>query len=133
MVSSTSTVQASPERHPEVFYRQTIFRIARNWARVSNAPWAKVKDPLFTQCPRSGDYQNWTKDDSVTLDSNNRSSIIGLGVYFLASKCCHGGHIVPYLLWIENHLLDVSYIERKSGQYGKCLPTLKCNQFDRKK
>lgn len=117
MVSSTSTIQASPDRHPEVFYRQTIFRIARNWARASNSPWSKVKDPLFTQCPHSADYKT-QNEPTLTLNDNNQSSIIGLGVYFLASNCCHGGHIVPYLLWIENHLLDISYVERKPGQYG---------------
>ena len=65
MVASTNTVQASPTTHPEVFYRQTIFRIARNWARVPNAPWSRVKDPLFTQCPHSEDYENWTKVSKI--------------------------------------------------------------------
>ena len=46
---TTSTVEASPSSQPEIFYRQTVFRIARNWARVPSAPWSKVRDPLFIQ------------------------------------------------------------------------------------
>ena len=50
---ATSTVTASPRSQPEVFYRQTVFRIARSWARVPNAAWDRVKDPLFSQCPHA--------------------------------------------------------------------------------
>ena len=62
---------------------------------------------------------SFLQDIPLILDSNQRSSIIGLGVYFLSSKCCHGSQIVPYLLWIENHLLDMKYVERQAGQFGE--------------
>ena len=55
---TTSTVDASPSCQPEIFYRQTVFRIARNWARVPSAPWEKVRDPLFIQCPHARDYDS---------------------------------------------------------------------------
>ena len=124
---TTSTVVASPRSQPEVFYRQTVFRIARSWARVPNAPWDRVKDPLFSQCPHALTYKNDSQSDQTTLvmGTNDRLSIIGLGQYFLESKGCHGQHIVPYLLWIEDKLLDVSYSERQSGRFSKLFQTLK--------
>ena len=92
MVASTSTVQASPTTHPEVFYRQTIFRIARNWARVPNAPWSRVKDPLFTQCPHSEDYENWTKVSTISQCGN---FMIFLSLRFYV-KSIHGVQNLPF-------------------------------------
>ena len=117
---ATSTVTASPRSQPEVFYRQTVFRIARSWARVPNAAWDRVKDPLFSQCPHALDYNKEGKEvKNLVLKTNDRLSIIGLGLYFLESKGCHGQHIVPYLLWIEDKLLDISFSERQSGRFSK--------------
>ena len=116
---ATSTVTASPRSQPEVFYRQTVFRIARSWARVPNAAWDRVKDPLFSQCPHALDYNNESSEiKDLVLGTNDRLSIIGLGLYFLESKGCHGQHIVPYLLWIEDKLLDISFSERQSGRFS---------------
>ena len=117
---TTSTVTASPRSQPEVFYRQTVFRIARSWARVPNAGWAKVKDPLFTQCPYALEYQDVPEIPAhFVMGTNDRLSIIGLGLYFLESKGCHGQYIVPYLLWIEDKLLDIKFSERQSGRFSK--------------
>ena len=115
---TSSTVDASPSSQPEVFYRQTVFRIARNWARVPNAIWSKVKDPLFSQCPYANlEYKQL--DLKLTVDTNGRLSVIGLGLYFLESKGCHAGHIIPYLLWIESKILDIEFVERQTGRFGK--------------
>ena len=117
---SISTVEATPSSKPEVLYRQTVFRIARNWARVPGANWDKVKDPLFTQCPHALQYENMQNDESkIHMSTNNRLSIIGLGLYFLESKGCHAGQIVPYMLWIEEKLLDMDFTERQSGRFSK--------------
>ena len=118
MVTS-STVDASPSSQPEIFYRQTVFRIARNWARVPSAPWAKVRDPLFIQCPHAVDYENVAEGTKIYVHTNARLSIIGLGLYFLESKGCHAEQIVPYLLWIEDKLLDIEFTERQTGRFSK--------------
>ena len=105
-------------REPEAFYRQTIFRIARNWARVPSAPWDKVRDPLFTQCPNALGSKS-AKDDRWNLDENAQAAIIGLGIYLLESNGCHAGHIVPYLLRVEDGLFNASFSSRKPGQNSK--------------
>ena len=49
---------------PDLFcYRDP--EIARIWDRVPNAPLSRVKDPLFTQCTHSEDYENWTKVSKI--------------------------------------------------------------------
>ena len=106
-------------RFPEIFYRQTVFRIARNWARVPGAPWEKVRDPLFNQCPHSANYEQFKGE--FVLDSNGRASVVGLGLYFLESKGRHVDEIVPYILWVESKLLDVNFLERLPGTYGTYL------------
>ncbi len=117
----TSTVNALPSSQPEVFFRQTVFRIARNWARVPNADWAKIRDPLFTQCPHALTFQTEACPEKIELGTNERLSIIGLGLYFLESKGCHAQEIVPYLLWIEKNLLAFEFTERQSGRFSKLL------------
>ena len=114
-----STVNASPSSQPEVFYRQTVFRIARNWARVSGASWSKVRDPLFNQCPQALNYESFDPKGKIQLSTNDRLSIIGLGLYFLESRGCHAGQIVPYMLWIEDRILDIEFTERQSGRFSK--------------
>jgi phosphatidylinositol 4-kinase len=128
MMTTLSMGSVPPERHPEIFYRQTIFRIARNWARVSSAPWAKVRDPLFTQCPNAVDHEYGESETpksedaagqaQLVLDESACASLIGLGLYFLESTCRHGGQIVPYLLRVEGNLLNVLFKKRKAGPNG---------------
>ena len=55
----------------------------------------------------------------IYVCTNARLSIIGLGLYFLESKGCHASHIVPYLLWIEDKLLDIEFTERQTGRFSK--------------
>lgn len=120
MVATSSTVDALPSSQPEIFYRQTVFRIARNWARVPNASWQKVRDPLFTQCPHALTYQS-ENEVKIKFNTNGRLSVIGLGLYFLESKGCHAGKIVPYLLWVQDRLLDIDFTEREKGRFSKFL------------
>lgn len=118
VTATTSTVEALPASQPEVFYRQTVFRIARNWARVPNASWNKIRDPLFSNCPHATDYENLDKEAKIDMDTNGRLSIIGLGLFLLESKGNHAGHILPYLLWVENKLLDIEFTERQKNRFN---------------
>lgn len=119
MVTTTlSTVEALPASQPEVFYRQTIFRIARNWARVPNASWTKIRDPLFSNCPHASDYESLDNEAKIDMDTNSRLSIIGLGLFLLESKGNHAGQIVPYLLWVEKKLLDIEFTERQKNRFN---------------
>ena len=72
------------------------------------------------QCPHAVDYESICddQDTKIYICTNARLSIIGLGLYFLESKGCHANQIIPYLLWIEDKLLDIEFTERQTGRFN---------------
>ena len=97
------------------FFRKTIFRMARSWAKSPFLDWSNIEESLFRQCPilDPDDY------DSYTLDEDNQHAILALGIYFLESGGQHGDKIIPYLLSIESELLKINILDKKSLSHRK--------------
>jgi len=98
------------------FFRKTIFRMARSWAKIPGLPWSEVEASLFSQCPRledDGDSNGWS------LDEDGQHAVLALGIYFLESGGQHAHKIVPYLLGIESNLQKIKILDKKSMNHRK--------------
>jgi phosphatidylinositol 4-kinase len=96
------------------FFRKTIFRLARSWAKIPGLTWTHVESSLFRQCPK---FDN--QDENWNLGEDGQHSILALGTYFLESGGQHADKIVPYLLNIESNLHRIKILDKKSMTHSK--------------
>ena len=99
------------------FFRKTIFRMARSWAKIPALPWANLEGTLFKPCPKFDEEggANWV------LGEDSQHAILALGIYFLESGCQHADKIVPYLLNVQNELHRIKILDKKSVTHRKFL------------
>ena len=97
------------------FFRKTIFRMARSWAKIPALSWSHVEGTLFKQCPKFDNNQ----DEVWHLGEDGQHAILALGIYFLESGCQHADKIVPYLLKVESEFLRIKILDKKSMTHRK--------------
>ena len=96
------------------FFRKTILRMARSWAKIPGLPWAEVEASLFSQCPTFDASDDDDDDSDWSLNENGQHAVLALGIYFLESGGQHADKILPYLLSIESNLPKITILDKKS-------------------
>jgi len=119
--SSKSTTKAAKMvgegRERLNFFRKTIFRMARSWAKIPALSWSHVESTLFKQCPKFDNHE----DEVWQLGEDGQHAILALGIYFLESGCQHADKIVPYLLKVESGFLRIKILDKKSMTHRKLI------------
>ena len=120
------------------FYHSSIFRMARCWAKVPRVEWARVRDPLFNQCPKPPyemmheEQQQLAKGTPTAQPSSGgnwvftpkgRDAVLALGIFLLESDGGLVEHILPYLLQVEEGLFDANIPESSFGNQSKTFKT----------
>ena len=107
------------------FYRTTVFRIARSWARVDKPELERIRDPLMTECPRLPESaKNGGVEEEVVMTENGQDCILALAVFLLESRAKENEvlnqTIVSYLLRVTHNLARARLNRRKFSQSSEC-------------